>query len=145
MKSHVSHKETFPQIGLVLGYFAITITGRDGDIAYALQIHKASKLLNDRCGDAFTTGRHLALSSLFIYHLTTPIGNTAEHLYAAIDESLISGDKHLMLSCIGSVATIKLFSGENVGEVDAYCSTAPEDLGDWAKDLRSGAWIVGCR
>ena len=106
---------------------------------------EASKYLDDRFGDAYTTGRHLAISSLFVNHLTVPVRETIMPLYSAIDDSLVCGDKHLMLSCVGSLATIKLLSGDSISEVEAYCSTGPEEFGDWTKDLRSGTWLMGCR
>ena len=139
------YKETFPQIGLALGYFAYALIGRDGDIPFGLKIFEASKTLNDRYGDVYTTGRHLALSSLFIHHLTTPIRATIEPFYAAIDDALISGDRHLLLACIGSVAQLKLFSGDNLGDIEAYCAALPEDLGDWTKDVRSSSFLIGAR
>ena len=144
-KTHLIYKETFPQIGLALAYFAITIIGRDGDISYALRINSVSKTLHERHGNVYTAARFRAISGLFIDHLTCPIRETAEPIYAAIDDALISGDKHAMLSCVGGVATIKLFSGDNLGEIETYCLAATEDFGDYSKDLRGGAFVLGCR
>ena len=144
-KAHLFYDETFPQIGLALAYFAITIVGRDGDISYALRIGEAAKELQGRYGDVYTAARFRAISGLFINHLTSPLRETAEPIYTAIEDSILSGDKHALLSCVGGVGMIKLFSGDNIGEIDSYLVTMTEDYGDYSRDLRGGAFVVGCR
>ena len=144
-KAHLSYHETFPQAGLALAYFCVTCIGRHGDIDYALQVHQAAKNLLDLHGDAYTIGRGLAISGLFVSHLSEPLRENFDNFYDAIEDSLISGDKHQMLNSVGGVAALKLYCGDNIVEVDSYCSTAAEDFGDWTNDLRGGTVVLGCR
>ena len=123
----------------------VTCVARHADISFAVQIHDASTRLLEVYDCSYTIGRGLAVSALFMAHLRSPLRDNLELYYNAIDHSLISGDKHQMLLSVGGIAAIKLFCGEDLGEVDGYCSTAPEDFGDWTKDLRGGTTVIGCR
>ena len=144
-KAHLKFSTTFPQVGLALAYLAVVCIGRHGDVDYALQMNDASTQLLNLYGDAYTVGRGLAVSGLFIAHLREPLKETADLLYTAIDNALLSGDKHQMLLSVGGVASLRLFSGDHLGEVETYCTSAPEDFADWAQDLRGGTTIIGCR
>lgn len=144
-KTHLSYPETFPQAGLALAYFSVTCIGRHGDIDYALQVHDAAKRMLAEHGDAYTIGRGLAISGLFISHLSEPLRDNFEYFYAAIEDSQISGDKHQMLNSIGGIAALKLYSGDYLADIDSYCSSAPEDFGDWTADLRGGTVVLGSR
>ncbi|KAG8528248.1 uncharacterized protein KY384_007165 [Bacidia gigantensis] len=144
-KMQLTYHQTCSQSGLALGYFSTAIVVRHGDIAYALQMYEASQKLLDLNKDPYTHGRGLAVGGLFMGHLSSPLRETAEILYACIDYSQVSGDKHLMLIGIAGVACIKLCSGDNMSDVETYCTIAAEDFGDWTCDLRGGVFIVGCR
>ena len=144
-KALLTYTKTFPQIGLALAYLSTICIGRHGDIDYALQIHDASTELLNLYGDSYTIGRGLALSGLFVAHLREPLKDTADLFYSAIDNALLSGDKHQMFLSVGGVAALKLYSGDHLGEIESYCANAPEDFGNWAQDLRGGTTIIGCR
>lgn len=144
-KKLLTFDQLFPQIGLVLAYFSITCIGRHGDIALANVLDDASKHLLDLHGDGYILGRGIAVSTLFMGHIVMPLRETYDYYYAAIDQSMVSGDKHQMLLSVGGVATTKFYCGEHLAEVDSYCSNAPEDFPFWEQDLRGGTFLIGCR
>ncbi|KAL9126028.1 MAG: hypothetical protein Q9217_004849 [Psora testacea] len=144
-KAHLTYPETFPQAGLTLSYFVATCIGRHADIPFAIQIDEASTQLLDLYGCSYTIGRALAVSALFVAHLRSPIRENAELYYRAIDNGLASGDKHQMLLSVGCIAAIKLFSGDELSEIESYCSSTLDDARDWERDLRGGTMIIGCR
>ena len=132
IKTHMAHPNTFSQIGLGFGYFALVCICRNDDLPFGLQMHDLSKQLLTQYGDPYTLGRGLALSALFIAHLCTPMRQHFDALEEAIDHSLISGDKHVYLLSVGSIALRRLYIGDNMSDIENYCSIGAEDFGDWA-------------
>ena len=132
VETHLNHPKTFSQVGLGFAYFAVVCISRNGDIPFGLQMHDLSKQLLTQYGDSYTLGRALALSTLFIAHLCTPMREHFEALEEAIDYSLVSGDRHVYLISVGSIALRRLYIGHNMADIELYCSIGAEDFGDWA-------------
>ena len=128
----MTHPNTFSQIGLGFGYFALVCICRNEDLSFGLQMYGLSKQLLAQHGDPYTLGRGLALSALFISHLCTPMREHFDVLDEAIDNSLVSGDKHVYLLSVGSIALRRLYIGDNMADIETYCSIGAEDFGDWA-------------
>ena len=105
----MTHPKTFSQVGLGFGYFSLVCVSRDGDLSFGLQMHNLSKQLVSQYGDPYTLGRGLTLSALFIAHLCTPMREHFDALEEAIDHSLVSGDKHVYLLSVGSIALRRLY------------------------------------
>ena len=103
------HPKTFSQAGLGFGYFSLVCISRDGDLSFGLQMHDLSKQLLAQHGDPYTLGRGLTLSALFIAHLCAPMQEHLDALEEAIGHSLVSGDKHLYLLSVGSIALRRLY------------------------------------
>ena len=132
VETHMNHSNTFSQVGLGFSYFALVCISRNEDLPFGLQMHDMAKQLLKHHGDPYTLGRGLALSALFIDHLCTPIRQHFDALEEAIDLSLVSGDKHVYLLCVGSIALRRLYIGDNMADIENYCSIGAEDFGDWA-------------
>ena len=95
--------------------------------------------------ESYTFGRGLTLKAMFIEHFRSPIREHISVAEEAIEHSLVSGDKHLFLLSVGFIASCRLFQGEDMAEIDNYCSLAAEDFGDWSKDLRGGTYLTAVR
>lgn len=132
VETHMTHPSTFSQIGLGFSYFAFVCISRSDELSVSLQMHDLSKQLLSQYGDPYTLGRGLALSALFIAHLCTPMRGHFDALEEAIDQSLVSGDKHVYLLSVGSIALQRLTIGDNMPDIEMYCSVGAEDFGDWA-------------
>ncbi len=109
IKTHMTHPKTFSQIGLGFGYFALVCICQYDDLSFGLQMHDLSKQLMTQHGDAYTLGRGLALSALFIAHLRSPVREHFDSLEEAIDHSLVSGDRHVYLLSVGCIALRRLY------------------------------------
>lgn len=104
-----------------------------------------SKELLKLHGDSYLRGRGLALSALFISHLSSHLRDLFEVFEESIDHSLVSGDKHLFLLSVGSVALHRLYIGDDVADIESYVGVAAEDFGDWASDMRGGVFLTATR
>lgn len=131
----MTHPNTFSQVGLGFAYFALVCITRSEDLSFSLQMNNLSKQLLSEHGDSYTLGRGLAVSALFIAHLSMPMRFDA--LEEAIDHSLVSGDKHVYLLSVGCIALQRLYFGDSLADIEAFCSVGAEDFGDWA----SGRWF----
>ena len=124
---------------------AIIAIGRFDDLPFGLQMHDISRQLLKQLGDSYSLGRGLTLSAVFIAHLCKPLRQQIDVLEEAIDHSILSGDKHTMLFAFGSVAFNKLFIGDDMADIESYCSIAAEDFGDWSLDVRGGVLLTAVR
>lgn len=145
--THLTSPGTFSEIGLGFAYFAI-IVSRDDDISFGLQMHDLSKQLLKKFGDSYILGRGLAVSALFIAHFSSPLRGHFALLEEAIDQSLISGDKHVFLLSVGNIALHRLYIGDDMADIESYSSIATEDFGDWATitmDMRGGVFLTATK
>ena len=146
LKYYVNHSEALNKVGLAYAYFSIIGTKRfAGDLSFTLQMYNTSIQLLRQCHDASSVGRGLTVATIFTAHFFTPISEHLGVLEEALELALVSGDKHLYLFTVSSIASCRLHSGFDMADVEMYCSVAPEDFHDWEKDLRGGAIIIACR
>lgn len=145
IRTHLTIYGTIPQIGLGFAYFAMICSSRNGDIKFAEKMYSFSTQLLGRHGTPYTLGRGFGVSALFVAHLLSPIREHMHMFDEAIAFSHVSGDKHLFLLSTGGIALSRLLSGDDMAEVESFCSVAPEDFGDWSQDLRGGTWLVATR
>lgn len=132
VETHMTHPSTFSQVGLGFSYFALVCISRNDDSSFGLQMHDLSKQLLSQHGDPYTLGRGLAVSALFIAHLCTSLRDQIDVLEEAIDHSLVSGDKHVYLLSVGSIALLRLDVGDSMADIEMFCSVGAEDFADWA-------------
>ncbi|KAI4216360.1 MAG: hypothetical protein LQ351_001370 [Letrouitia transgressa] len=142
---HLKYPQTFSQIGLGFSYFSMVNVIQKSDIAFAIQCINIGAELLGQFKESYTYGRALSLRVMFIESFCRPMREHIGIVEEAIDHSLISGDKHLFLLSIGLVASCRLFQGDDMMEIDNYCSFAAEDYGDWSKDLRGGTYLTAVR
>ena len=135
----------FLQIGLGFPYLAMVIMSRKADFAFGVQMDSAGHQLLRRFNDPYTTGRGLAVSCLFVSHLTSPIQSHLVELEEAVDMSLAAGDRHVFLTAIGALAMCRLSLGLDLADLESFCAYAAEDFGNWQSDLRGGVILTGVR
>ena len=146
VKYYLTHAEALNKIGLGYAYFSMIGTKRfAGDLSFTLHMYNTSLHLLRQCNDTSTVGRGLTVSTVFVGHLFTPISDHFEILEEALELALISGDKHLYLFTVSSIAMCRMYLGSDMAEIEMYCSVAPEDFRDWEKDLRGGVMTIACR
>lgn len=145
IERHLTCEGTFSQIGLSYSYFAVICIDRGKDLAFGIQMNDMSNDLLKLHGDSYLRGRGLAMSALFISHLSSPLRSAIEISEEAIDHSLVSGDKHVFLLCVAFIALSRLFLGDDMADIESYVGVGAEDFGDWANDMRGGIFLTACR
>ena len=146
VETHLDYYEVpFQQTGLGFMYFAVICLGRARNIPLGLQMHDAARQLLNQYGDSYSVGRGLTLSSVFVTHISAPIRESMATLENAIDQSISAGDKHSYLFAVGSIALCRIFIGDDMADVETYCSIGTEDFGDWNHDFRGGAVLTAVR
>lgn len=134
------------QIGASFAYFAMITTHRfPGDLTFTMKTYGIGLQLLRKCSDPSSVGRGLAVATIFVAHLFSPLADHFAVLEEASDLGLVSGDKHLYLFTVSAIALNRLFIGGDMSELEMYCNIAPEDFGNWERDLRGGVSLVACR
>ena len=146
LKFYVTHSEALNRVGLAYAYFSMIAAHRHaGDLTFTHQMYNMSLQLLRQCDDESTVGRGLTVATVFAAHLFSPILEHFEVLDEAVELALMSGDKHLYLFTVSSIALNRMYLGSDIAELEQYCTIAPEDFQDWDKDLRGGVTITACR
>jgi hypothetical protein len=146
VKYYVTHSEALNKVGLGYAYFSMIGAKRFAeDPSFNRQMYDASLQLLRQCHDPSTVGRGLTLLIHFAAHLFSPISGHFEVLEESLELGLVSGDKHLYLFTVSSIALCRMYLGFDMNEIETYCSVAPEDFNDWEQDLRGGVSIIACR
>ena len=145
IQTHLACPATFSQAGVGFAYLAVIAIGRNADLSFGLQMYDISKQLLHQYGDSYSIGRGLTISAVFIAHFCNHIRSQLDILEEAIDLTSITGDKHTMLFSFGSIALNKLYIGDDMADIESYCSIAAEDFGDWSLDVRGGVLLTVVR
>lgn len=133
----------FTQVGLAFTEFGVVEMSRFGKSS--LRMYTTGLRLLRRFNDPYTLGRGLTISLLFNAHLNSPIRDHLNVFEEAIDHTLAAGDKILFLIAIGGLAISKLYLGQDMADLESFCTYAPEDFGDWSHDLRGGLIITAVK
>ena len=146
VEMHFDERGVSAQSGLGFAFMAMASIVRIDDPDFTRQLHDCSREIVSRYGDAYTVGRSLSVSGIFIAHLLSPLREHSNILEDALDNALLTGDKNLVLFAVGGLATSKIYVGDDMADVEAYCAIAPEDfVGDWTQDMRGGTFLTACR
>lgn len=95
--------------------------------------------------DSYTRGRGWTLYSFFLGHFRTPIRNLLPILENALEYSMASDDQAIMILNLGAMALMRLYAGQDIAEVEAFCNYGPEDLPGWEQDVRGGTILIATR
>ncbi|KAL8712617.1 MAG: hypothetical protein Q9220_003148 [cf. Caloplaca sp. 1 TL-2023] len=145
LHQHMIHDTMFSQMGLGFCYFAMISIMRKSDIPFAIQCEDLGQRMLEQYKEPYTYGRGLALNAMFIEGFRSPIRSHIPLFEEAIQYGQVSGDRHLFLLSTGVIASLRLFQGDDMGDIEGYCNFAAEDFGDWSKDVRGGTWLTAVR
>ena len=137
------YKGSYIQSGLGFTEFAAVGMSRFG--YQSRRVYTIAFFLLRQYNDPYTLGRTLTVSSLFVAHLLSPIRDHLAIYEEAIDSTLATGDKLSFLIAVGGLAISKLYIGNDMTELESFCTYAPEDFGDWSSDIRGGLIIICVR
>ncbi|KAJ9615074.1 Chk1 protein kinase [Cladophialophora chaetospira] len=135
----------FVQAGVGFAMLGAAAIGRFKDIELGMSYGDIAQEFYTMFDDAWTRGRGWTLYTLFIGHFHTPVRNLLPILDSALEYSLSSGDKFVSILNIGVMAISRFWAGQDLAEVEAFCTYGPEEFDDWDKDRRGGTLLTATR
>lgn len=141
----VLDRGVFVQAGLGFTMLGAAAIGRFKDIELGLSYGDIAHEFYTIFEDSWTRGRGWTLFTLFVGHFQTPVRNLLPVLDNALEYSLSSGDRFVSILNIGVMALSRFWAGQDLAEVEAFCTYGPEEFEDWEKDRRGGTLLVATR
>ncbi|KKY17751.1 putative sensor histidine kinase response [Phaeomoniella chlamydospora] len=133
------------QIGLAYCHIAAIALSRFSDIPFGLVAADMAQTMLELYSDAWTKGRGGTIFGLFVGHVSGPLRNVLGVLDDALEYSYASGDRIISLINLGAMALIRLLVGQDLAEIEAFCSYGPDEIEGWESDLRGGTILVAVR
>lgn len=144
IKLHI-FRGRFSQIGLGCSHLAMVAYSRYMDLELAARMSDLALLLFETYSDSWSRGAGLTIHMTIVEHLRVPIRTAMPALSKAIESSFASADPHLMLLSYAAMALSRLFLGQDLSELEIFCTDTPEELGDWVHDPRGGVLLLAVR
>jgi tetratricopeptide (TPR) repeat protein len=135
----------FIQAGLGFTMLGAAAIGRFKDVELGVAYGDIAQDFYTLYDDPWTRGRGWTLFSLFIGHFQTPMRNLLPVLDNALEYSLASGDKFVSVLNVGVMALSRFWAGQDLAEVEAFCSYGPDELEEWTNDRRGGTLLMVTR
>ncbi|KAJ5601674.1 hypothetical protein N7510_011208 [Penicillium lagena] len=135
----------FTPISIGCSHLAMIALSRFKDVQFGAKLSDFSLSLLERCPELWTQSRGSIAHNLFVSHLRIPLVSTLPSLEASLEASFTMGDPSITLISISSMAMTRLYLGQDMAELEAFCMETPEDLPEWMQDTRGGASIITVR
>lgn len=133
------------QAGLAFTMLGAATIGRFKDFDLAMLFSSSAEDYFHTYDDSWTRGRGWTLYALFLGHFQTPIRNLLPILEHALEDSMSTEDRFISILNLGAMALTRLWAGQDVAEIEAFCSYGPEEFPGWELDMRGGALILATR
>ena len=136
----------FPQCGILFLHMGCISVYRFNLIEIGTNFGKtALRLFDSYNTDLYTRGRGLTLHPLFLGHLTMEMKDSFATLNKGLEAASSAGDKVLHVMNFGIVAAFRLWSSENLAEIEAFIASIGEEFPDWPQTVRGGSFLTGVR
>ena len=140
------HHDPVTQAGLAYIHLAAVAAGRFNLIEFACnQADFALELLRKYHQDGYTNGRGQTSYCILVGHLQQPLDTLLCQLTAGLERSLSAGDTMMALLNIGFTASVKIWTSEDLVDVENFCTYGAEEIRRWQDDVRGGMFIVAAR
>lgn len=137
---------TIPEVSLGYVYLGAIAAGRYNMVDFALESGAIAKRLFEMYpDDHYTFGRAQTLQTLFIGPFSAHISALIPSLAAAMESSIIAGDRILALLNLSIVAQFRLMASHDLAELESWIEEAPLEFKEWHRDLRGGILLVAIR
>ncbi|KAI9876089.1 MAG: hypothetical protein M1823_007344, partial [Watsoniomyces obsoletus] len=141
----VVDRGNFIQAGVGFTMLGTAAIGRFRDISLGMTLGEISQDYYNAYDDTWSRGRGWTLYTLFLGHFQTPMRNLLPILENALDYSMASGDRSVSILNIGAMAATRFWAGQDMAEIEAFCSYGPEEIDGWEHDMRGGALTLSVR
>jgi tetratricopeptide (TPR) repeat protein len=135
----------FTQIGLGCSHLAMVAYSRYKDPELGARMSDLAFLLYDRYADVWSRGAGLTMQTSMVEHLRVPLRTSLPTLENAVEAAFAGTDPHPMLLSFASMAMARLYLGQDMSELESFCTETPEELDDWVHDTRGGAILVAVK
>jgi signal transduction histidine kinase/CheY-like chemotaxis protein len=132
----------FTQIAIGCSHLAMISMSRFKDVEYGSRLSDLSLELLERCPELWTQSRGSIVHNLYVSHLRVPMASTLPALEASLEASFSMGDPYLTLISISSMAMTRLYLGQDMTQLEAFCIDTPEEIPMWQQDTRGGASLI---
>jgi signal transduction histidine kinase/CheY-like chemotaxis protein/tetratricopeptide (TPR) repeat protein len=135
-------KGGFTQIAIGCSHLAMISMSRFKDLEFGKKLSDWSLELLERCPELWTQSRGSIVHNLYVSHLRVPMASTLPALEASLEASFTMGDPYLTLISISSMAMARLYLGQDMAQLEAFCTETPEEIPMWQQDTRGGASLL---
>ncbi|KAJ5174443.1 uncharacterized protein N7482_000320 [Penicillium canariense] len=135
----------FTQVSIGCSHLAMISFSRFKDSAFGSRLSDLSLSLLEHCPELWTQSRGSIVHNLYVSHLRVPMASTLPALEASLEASFTIGDPYITLISISSMAMSRLYLGQDMAQLEAFCLEAPEEIPRWSEDTRGGASILAIR
>lgn len=135
----------FTQISIGCSHLAMISLSRFKDLVFGAKLSDLSLSLLERSSELWTQSRGSIVHNLYVSHLRVSLASTLPALETSLEASFTIGDPYISLISISSMAMTRLYLGQDMAQLEAFCVEAPEEIPLWANDTRGGASILAVR
>jgi tetratricopeptide (TPR) repeat protein len=138
-------KGGFTQIGIGCSLLAMISFSRYKDDELGNRMNELSSLLHEYSGDSGTRATIMTLQHFFVSHMRSPLRSTLPALESSMEVWSDKGDPHMILLSLSVMACTRLFLGQDMSELEAFCTDIPEEVNNWMDDARVGVIPVAVK
>lgn len=135
----------FSQVGLACCHLAMVAYSRHNDVEFASRMSDLSLQLFDSYAEPWSRGTGFILQAFMVEHLRVPIRNILPFIETSVEYAFNSNDPYLMLTSFGLMAATRLYLGQDMSDIETFCTETPEELADWMLDVRAGVMLVAVK
>ncbi|KAL9054190.1 MAG: hypothetical protein Q9162_004298 [Coniocarpon cinnabarinum] len=134
------------QAGLGYIHLAGIAVGRFDMVEYACEMADlAQELLRRYQTDGYTFGRGHTLYAILVGHMQQPMDALEFQLTQGFEKSVSAGDSMMALINIGYTASVKIWSSQDLVDIENFCTYGAEEIRRWQDDSRGGMFITAAR
>lgn len=135
----------FSQVGLACIHLAMVAYSRHSDLEFAIRMSDLSMTLFDNYAEPWSRGTGLILQAFMVEHLRAPLRTILPFIESSMDYAFGSNDPYLVLISFGLMAASRLYLGQDMSEIEAFCTETPEEVSDSMLDVRGGVLPVAVK
>ncbi|PBP20892.1 hsp90-like protein [Diplocarpon rosae] len=135
----------FPQAGVAYSHLSMIACARFNMIQFACDVGSISTALLSDWSDPYSTCRGKMIYALFVGHLHRSHQESLAHLEGALEYAIQVGDRSSMIIGFGVVGSLRLYTSQNLTELEAFLSYGFEELPNLDMDTRGGTLAIVVR
>ncbi|EED19860.1 sensor histidine kinase/response regulator, putative [Talaromyces stipitatus ATCC 10500] len=135
----------FSQVGLACCHLAMAAYSRHKDLEFAASMSDLSLLVFESYAEPSSRGTGFILQSFMVEHLRVPLRTILPFIETSVEYAFNSNDPYLMLTSFGLMAATRLYLGQDMSEIETFCTETPDEILDWTRDVRAGVLLIAVK